>query len=279
MRRTLVMNDLLRATLLFFTTHLRRSFAARRTLFLLAFALLPGAVAWCLARFAQRIAASDIATHIGWLLFLQIVLPSVALVGGTAVIAEEVEDRTISYLFSRPIHRASLLLGRWLATLVVLSILLSIGAAFLVWCATQPAVEGVISTRHGLGPPASRLLDEGIALPLLQAGLLGVLVYSALFSISGVLFKHPMIVGVGYAFVIEGFLANLPGKNQALTIQYYLRSWIAASGSDAWSRVEGFAGAGFDAPRNVITTLVAISLGALALGAWRLSRREFVLTS
>ena len=273
------MNDLSRATLLFFTTHLRRSLASRRTLFLLAFSLLPGAVAWCMARFAQRLAASEIATLVGWLLFLQIVLPSTALVGGTAVIAEEVEDRTITYLFTRPIHRVSLLLGRWLATLVVLSAVLSIGAGFVVWSATQPALAVASNARHALAPPASRVLGEGIALPLLQAALMGALVYSALFSIAGVIFKHPMIVGVAYAFVIEGFLASLPGRNQALTIQFYLRSWIAAHGSDAWSRVEGFAGGGFDAPHNVVVTLGAIWLGALLFGGWRLSRREFVLTS
>ena len=79
--------------------------------------------------------------------------------------------------------------------------------------------------------------------------------------------------------MIEGFLADLPGKNQALTIQYYLRSWIAAYGSEAWSRVEGFAGATFDSPEGAITTLVMIWIAALVLGSWQVSRREFVLTS
>jgi len=324
------MTNFLRATLLFSTTHLRRSVRSRRTFFSLAFALLPGAVAWLTASFAPRISAADIATSIGWLLMLQVVLPILALVGGTAVIAEEVEDRTITYLFSRPIPRASVLLGRWLAALVLLSVVASIGAGFVLWSATRPPValkrvtqHGSSATRHAssgaaqssraaqragtpqdgdaaherdasendgtarnagveretVAAPGSRTLDEGIALPLLQAVLLGSLVYSALFSAAGALFKHPMIVGVAYAFVIEGFLANLPGKNQALTVQYYLRSWIVAHGSDAWNRVEGFAGSGFDTPGGAVRTLVLIWLGALAFGAWRVSRREFVLTS
>ena len=32
------------------------------------------------------------------------------------------------------------------------------------------------------------------------------------------------IIGLGYVFAIEGFLSNLPGKMQVLTIQYYLRA-------------------------------------------------------
>jgi ABC-type transport system involved in multi-copper enzyme maturation permease subunit len=271
------MRHLLAATFLFFTTHLRRSASSRRTLLSAALALVPGAVAWTLAKFALRISATDIAAHIGWLILLQVVLPILALVGGTAVVAEEVEDRTITYLFSRPIPRAAVLLGRWLATLVVLSVVLSIGSGFLLWAAQQPAVPRFAPSDGALD--VSRTLEDGIALPLLQAVLLGALVYSALFSIAGTLFKHPMIIGLAYAFVIEGFLADLPGKNQALTIQYYLRSWIAAYGSEAWSRVEGFAGASFDTPRDAIATLLVIWAAALALGCWHVSRREFVLTS
>jgi hypothetical protein len=169
------------------------------------------------------------------------------------------------------------LLGRWLAALVILSVVLSIGSGLMLWAASQPALVRFSDASRVVA--ASRELSAGVALPLLQAVLLGALVYSALFSVAGTLFKHPMIIGLAYAFVIEGFLADLPGKNQALTIQYYLRSWIAAYGSEAWSRVEGFAGATFDSPEGAITTLVMIWIAALVLGSWQVSRREFVLTS
>jgi ABC-type transport system involved in multi-copper enzyme maturation permease subunit len=117
--------------LLFFGTHLRRSLTSRRTMLSLALALLPGAIAWTLAHFAHRVSAGDIATHLGWLLILQVLLPILALIGGTAVVTEEVEDRTITFLFSRPIVRASLLLGRWLAALVLLSAVLALGAGLM----------------------------------------------------------------------------------------------------------------------------------------------------
>ncbi len=66
------------------------------------------------------------------------------------------------------------------------------------------------SRSHAPGPP----LDPGITLPLLAAALLGGAVYSAIFAAAGVFFRHPMITGLGYAFAVEGFLANLPGRNQ-----------------------------------------------------------------
>lgn len=276
------MRDLLHTTLLFFGTHLRRSLTSRRTALSFMLVLLPGGIAWTLAHFARRTSGTDIATHLGWLLMLQVLVPILTLVGGTAVVTEEIEDRTITFLFSRPIPRAALLFGRWLATLVLLSVMLALGTGLMLWAASQSS-GGEARALAAAGPDtllrSPQPLSEGIALPLIQAVLLGGAVYSALFAVAGVFFKHPMILGLGYAFAIEGFLANLPGKNQALTIQYYLRSWIAAYGSPAWNRVEGFGSAGFDTPLEVVTTLAAVLLVVLALGAWRIQRREFVLTS
>jgi ABC-type transport system involved in multi-copper enzyme maturation permease subunit len=213
---------------------------------------------------------------------LQVLVPLLALILGSAVITEEIEDRTITYLLTRPIPRASILLGRWLAALVMLSLLLTLGSALLVWAASTSHVAH--ATGMGMSPLSDQVAGErrlagGIAAPLLQAALLGGAVYSALFAVAGVFFAHPMIVGLAYSFAIEVLLANLPGKNQSLTIQYYLRSWIAGYGEPAWNRVEGFASTQFDTPGGAIATLGIVLAVALALGAWRIERREFVLTS
>jgi ABC-2 type transport system permease protein len=270
------MHDLVRASSLFFVTHLRRSLTSRRTFVCAALVMLPAALAWILALAAPRVTSTDIATHLGWLLLLQVVVPILALLGGTAVVAREIEDRTITFVLTRPVPRAALLIGRWLATAVVLSALVALGAGLMLWAASRTTAP---VGDDGAALAAARTLSDGVAVPLLQAALIGGAVYSAVFAALGVLVEHSMIVGLGYAFVIEGFLANLPGKNQALTIQYYLRSWIAAHGADAWNRVEGFGSTSFESPGGALTTLVVIWIGALAIGAWRIQRREFVLTS
>jgi hypothetical protein len=109
--------------------------------------------------------------------------------------------------------------------------------------------------------------------------LLGGLVYSGLFAALGAFFRHPMLVGIGYAFAVEGFLANLPGKNQSLTVQFYLRSLIADGGSHAWHRLEGFTAIAFQSGQRAQVVLAIVLIAALALGAWRISTREFELTS
>jgi ABC-type Na+ efflux pump permease subunit len=206
--------------------------------------------------------------HMGWFFQVQTIVPLMALVMGSAVVAEEIEDRTITYLFTRPIPRGSILLGRWLAA--VLFVLLALGLA----CSLVLGILGSI----GMSDHAA--LPEGFERRLLGVVLLGGAVYTALFASAGALFKRPVLVGLAYTFVVEGFLANLPGGNQELTVQYYLKSVLVAGDPVL---LEGFsetlALVKLEEPGAALRTLALVLFSALALGAWRLSRREYVLSS
>jgi len=254
------------ATMHFFRAHVGRVARSRRTLACAALAAGPPLLAWTIAHYSRRIPAESVAVHVGWLLLIQVVTPLCALVLGSAVLAEEIEDRTISYLLSRPIPRASILLGRWLAVLAAISALLGTSALLTALAALHSSAAG----------PA---VDRGIAVPLLAATLSGGAVYSALFAGAGVVFRHPMIAGLGYAFAIEGFLANLPGKSQVMTVQFHLRSLIVGTGSPAWRQVEGFSGSTFVGAGAAATTLAIVLVAALALSSARLARKEFVLSA
>ncbi|MFO1011090.1 MAG: ABC transporter permease [Planctomycetota bacterium] len=254
------------ATALLFTTYLRRLAWSRRSVVCVVLAALAPVLALCLARFGKHTDATTIAVHVGFLLELQIIVPILALVAGSAAVAEEVEDRTITFLVSRPIPRAAILCGRYAAILVYLSALIAASAFGLLEAAAQARAHG----------PA---LDSGVREPLVAAALLGGAVYSALFAALGVFVRHPILVGLGYAFAIEGFLANMPAGTQSLTIQFYLRSVIAAQGSGAWNAVEGFASTRFDSKERALATLAIVLATALVLGAWRITRREFVVNA
>lgn len=257
---------LVATTFLLFRTHFARSLSGRRGWIMVVLALLPVAIGWTIASFGTKTSAADIVTHLGWLLSLQVLVPILSLVGGSAVIAEEVEDRTVTYLFSRPIPRASVLLGRWLAAATFLVLVLAASTALLCVVAT------------GAKKPGPELSD-GITVPLVVSAVAGGLVYSALFAVLGVFVKHPMLVGLAYSFAIEGLFANLPGSTQSLSIQHYMRSLIAAHGHECWRRVEAFSTFGYKTSNEAIATLAIVLVVALALGAWRIERREYVLTA
>ncbi|MCY2961890.1 MAG: ABC transporter permease subunit [Planctomycetota bacterium] len=260
------MRALARSSWLIFATSLPRLLRSRRALLVLLLALVPAVLAWIASKLTGRSSPGEMAVNGGWLLLVQVVTPLAGLILGSAAVAEEVEDRTLTYLFTRPMPRAALLIGRWSAIAVVLIAILAVGTwLFLV------AAGGM----RGEGPP----IDAGVTRPLFTAALAGGLAYSALAASLGAFVKSPIVVGLGYAFAVEGFLANLPGRNQLLTVQHYLRSLIAADGSTSWAKVEGLSTAGFVDGRTAAFTLLGIVVVALVAGCWRLARREFLLSS
>ena len=260
------MITLVRTTLLLVRTHLGRVAFSKRAAFCLLAALGPAALAFLVVSLGDHHPdAIEVVAFPGWVLLLQVVVPITSLIAGSAVIAEEIDDRTITYLFTRPVPRAALLLGRWIATALLLTVLLGGGALLLY----------LVVEHFGEAAPGEIPID-GVVRPLVIASVLGGIVYSALFAAAGTFLKRPMIVGLGYTFVIEGFLANLPGKTQSLTIQYYLRSLVLDGGHEIWTEVSenmvGNAG-------NSLLSLGLILLASLVLGSWIVSRRQYLLTA
>ena len=52
-----------------------------------------------------------------WGMYLRFTVPVLGVFYGTSLMADEVEDKTITYLFTRPIPRGAVLVGKYLAYL------------------------------------------------------------------------------------------------------------------------------------------------------------------
>ena len=81
-----------------------------------------------------RLGGADVFDTILWLLFLRFAVPVLGVWYGTSLIADEVEEKTITYLFVRPIRRGAVLLGKYLAYLACTSLVV-LAAATLVYAA------------------------------------------------------------------------------------------------------------------------------------------------
>ena len=64
-----------------------------------------------------RVGGADVFDTILWLLFLRFAVPVLGVWYGTSLIADEVEEKTITYLFVRPIRRGAVVVGKYLAYL------------------------------------------------------------------------------------------------------------------------------------------------------------------
>ena len=260
---------MLRSTWILFSTHALRTVTSRRALLCFGLTLVPVVIALLIRFFAEATNDSPPAVAVGYLLVMPTIVPIVAVVLGSAVVAEEVEDRTITYLITRPIPRASILLGRWFASAIVIT-------ALLAFCAFT-----VVALLEGAGTSnANAALPDGFRMRLVGVAIAGGLVYSAVFAAVGSYFKRPVLLGLAYSFVIEFFLSIIPFASQKMTIQYYLKSVLLADEPELVARYSGFlVQMDLEAPGDAIRTLALTGVIALALGAVILSRRQVLLTA
>jgi len=189
------------------------------------------------------------------------VLPLTALFFATALVADEVEGRTLTYLLTRPLTRASVFAGKFAAYLGTTLALALPSVVFTYFVLMSARGWGAV------GPTVGDLFrDVGV-------GALTLVAYGALFALLGVLLKRPVIPGLLFLYGWE-LMANLPGYLPRFTLTAWLRSLVHHRPAE-----EGLAGL-FQQVLPVgqgLAVLVVASAAFLAAAAWIFSTREYVL--
>ncbi len=200
-----------------------------------------------------------------WLLYLRFIVPVLGTFYGTALVADEVEDRTITYLFTRPIPRGAIVIGKYLAYLVC-TVLVVLPSVMVVYLVITPVGGG------SLGQAFPMLLtDLGILA-------LGLAVYGAVFAFIGARVPRPFVAGLVLVFGWEQVALLVPGYLRRFTVAYYLQSLVphAMPQDDVVSTIQSL----FSAPPpaySSILWLLAILVVALWLAARTVQTREYVL--
>jgi len=148
-----------------------------------------------------------------WLLYIRFILPILGVFYGTSLIADEVDDKTITYLFTRPIPRSAVLLGKYLAYLVC-TVLLVLPSVILVYFLIVPVAGGSVAAAF-----PSLLADLG----MLAVGLAA---YGAVFALVGARVKRPLVVGLVFAFGWEPTVLLFPGYLKRFTVAYYMQALV-----------------------------------------------------
>jgi len=200
-----------------------------------------------------------------WLLYLRFLVPVLGVFYGTALIADEVDDRTITYLFVRPIRRSAVLFGKYLAY-VVTTICVVLPSVVVLYLLVQPLGHGSLA--------------EGFVGLVTDLGLLGLglAAYGALFTLIGAWLKYPLVVGLVFVLGWEQLALALPGYLRKLTVAYYLQSLVPHA-----MPADGLGGAlqalfkDVPNPWSSVTVLLVLIVVLMALGGWIVERREYVL--
>ncbi len=147
-----------------------------------------------------------------WLGFIRFVTPALGVFYGTSMIADEVDDKTITYLFCRPIPRGAVVLGKYFAYLVC-TVFVVLPSVALVWLLVVP-ING------SLGPNFPDLVkDLGILALALAA-------YGAVFAFVGAAFKRPLLTGLAFVIGWEPLVMLIPGYLKRLSVAYYVQGLV-----------------------------------------------------
>jgi ABC-2 type transport system permease protein len=159
----------------------------------------------------QRVGGMGVFGVMIWMLFLRFIVPILGVFYGTALMADEVEDKTITYLFTRPVPRGAVLVGKYLAYLVCTSLVV-LPSVMLVYFL-------LIRFNEIAGTFAQLVTDLGLLA-------LGLAAYGALFAFVGAYFKRPLVIGLVFITGWEQTAMALPGYMKRFTVAYYLQSLV-----------------------------------------------------
>lgn len=199
-----------------------------------------------------------------WIIYLRFTVPVLGVFYGTSLIADEVEDKTITYLFTRPIRRGAVLVGKYLAYLActVFVVLPSVMLVYLL----------IVPLNGSLGGSFLDLLKDLLLIAI------GLAVYGAVFAFVGAKYKRPLLIGLVFIFGWEQVALLFPGYLKYYTVMYYLQSLVphAMPNDGALTLLQGF----FRENPSLWASLFwlfVIWAAFLALASWIIERKEYVL--
>lgn len=176
--------------------------------------LIPVALA-VVARVFLRGRSGDMAavsTEILMVFFLQFYIIILALFYGTSIAAEEVENRTLVYLITRPVPKPAIVLGKFAAYTALMGGMTALGlaASFFILNAAR------------IGDPAL----WAAFFRYLGVLVLGILAYTAFFAFLGTVLRRAIILGLVFGFGWETAIQYFPGSTQRFSIVHYLKSLL-----------------------------------------------------
>jgi ABC-2 type transport system permease protein len=189
-----------------------------------------------------------------------------AAVYSTGIVSQEVEQRTIVYLLSRPVPRARLLVARYASAAIPVSI---VG----MFCVVMLS----LACYHGV-PPNQQLFRDCLAV------ILGSFAYCAVFLLVSLLLNRALLFCLIYAFAWEPAVPNLKGSLYETAIFSYTQGIASPPRGASFhglgaSLIAVLTGTAADNQVQLgpaVLTLVSISIVALVIGTKWFTRFEYV---
>lgn len=145
-------------------------------------------------------------------LYFRFLIPFVPALTASAAVAEEIENKTFTFVFARPAPRGALVVGK-LAAAILPAVAMVVPSLLLTWVVAQ------------LRFPADMAETWPHLLRVELAAVLGLGAYGALAMALGTIFsRHPIVAVVGYLLLIEAGIGSAPIVLNMIAIAWHLRN-------------------------------------------------------
>ena len=266
-------NSFLQVSRVVFGITFRQSIRSKKTIFMLILALLPVLLAVTYRIVGRDVSASEPFSRVVRMdpeqilpiimpFFLQFLSVLSALFYGTALVADEIDNRTIIYLFTRPIRKYWIILGKFAAYLAEVFLIL-----------IPPMVLTFLVIVVGSGASSHFAASLSLFGKQFGATMLALVVYGAIFTFFGIWWKHPVLFGLLFAFGWEKMAIVAPGVVRKFSVIHYLMSLLPQSPS-AQKFLQSLKATNSD-PVLSIFTLALITIVFLGLSVFAIHRKEF----
>jgi ABC-2 type transport system permease protein len=189
-------------------------------------------------------------------------VPFAALWWASAMIQDELEEQTLTYLLVRPLPRWAIYLSKLAATIGITAVLSAVFSSL-----------AYVAIYAGLESEQTGTVGRAIKVVLLLA--LAICAYSSIFGALSLILRRSLAVGLVYIVVLEGIVANIDFIARKLTVTYYFKvlveRWVLHDAVKDWSMPLDQ----LPSPGDSVLVLTLISLGFGMLGAILFCVREF----
>jgi ABC-2 type transport system permease protein len=225
-----------------FTLTVRQLAGRRRLWLVLALVSLP-VLAGVLFTLADATATpAEFADDITRALVVSTILPLVMLLLGTAALGNEVADRTLVYLVTKPLPRWRIAVPKLVAAVAVGGLPVALSAALAIALIQQGDAGGAAATGAGV--------------------LAGAAAYGAIFTWAGLATRHALVLGLGYVFVWEAALAAYLDGIRFLSVRRFTLALVHGLDEARLARIDASPGA---AAAAVAVAVVLVGFTALAV--------------
>jgi len=209
------------------------------------------------------VTAEEVFARVMTNLYFQVMIPILALLYGSMIINEEVDNKTLIYLTTSPVPKSSIVFGKFSAYSIIslLPIIAGLAICFLL-----------ININHLTHPTHTKefLIFAPVTIFALVA-------YMSLFTLLGAILKRSIILGFFFIFGWELIVQYFPGMTQKLTIVHWIKSLLPSvpeEGSVLSFFMTRLEPSSTVASVIVLTTLIVVCLTATS---YIFTRKEYIM--